>query len=474
MGFAAHLRFHPMESIVYRSVEYLFFAFLGFGIDDFFVAHLIALFIGHLNHSNLRIPLGPFRYLLNNPQMHIWHHAKEFPSEHRHGMNFGLSLSVWDFVFKTAYLPYSGRDLPLGFPGISRYPQSFAGQMAQAFKSTRAKGSITTLAILLLFGVLGCEELPGESVSSGPDGIRAMTLVSWEREGYADPQVALELDRIAGLGATHVVVLVTAYQESPASARLRADDPRTPSLSSLRSAMTLARGRGLRLGLKAHVDLDDGSWRGRIRVAEPAEWFDSYAQFLLPLADLARDEAAELFFVGTELAGLLDSERLWRSLIASCRVRFDGTLAYAASWDEADDVPFWDALDLVGVNFYFPLALGREPERLDLLAQWQPWLWRLQRLHTQAGRDLLLSEIGYRSVNGAARAPYDFARDATFDEVEQADLYWAALEATHEQPWIAGLNWWNWLASGGGGQGDLDFTPRNKAAEPLLRRAWSN
>lgn len=134
MGFAAHLRFHPMETIVYRSFEYLFFALLGFGIDDFFIAHLVALTIGHLNHSNLNPPLGPLRYLLNHPQMHIWHHAKEFPSQHRHGMNFGLSLSLWDWLFRSAYMPRDGRDEALGFPGIEAYPQDFLGQMLRPFR----------------------------------------------------------------------------------------------------------------------------------------------------------------------------------------------------------------------------------------------------------------------------------------------------------------------------------------------------
>ena len=77
MGFAAHLRYHWMENVVYRVLEYIPLAMIGYGITDFFIVHAFAIVIGHFNHSNLRLPLGPLKYVLNNPQMHIWHHAKK-------------------------------------------------------------------------------------------------------------------------------------------------------------------------------------------------------------------------------------------------------------------------------------------------------------------------------------------------------------------------------------------------------------
>ncbi len=137
MGFAAHMRFHPLETVIYRSVEYLPLSALGFDLDHLFYAHLTALIIGHCNHANFRLPLGPLRYLLNSPQMHIWHHAIDLPEERlrRHGgVNFGVSLSVWDYLFGTAHVPRSGRDEALGFEGIERYPQRFFGQLVAPFR----------------------------------------------------------------------------------------------------------------------------------------------------------------------------------------------------------------------------------------------------------------------------------------------------------------------------------------------------
>ena len=129
MGFAAHMRYHWMETIIYKSIQYIPLAMLGFGIKDFFVLHIIAVAIGHLNHSNINISYGPLKYILNSPTMHIWHPAKDLPV--KSGVNFGISLSLWDYLFKTAYIPKSGRDIELGFEDIESYPKDFVGQVTK-------------------------------------------------------------------------------------------------------------------------------------------------------------------------------------------------------------------------------------------------------------------------------------------------------------------------------------------------------
>lgn len=133
MGFAAHLRYHWMETIVYRVLEYLPLALFGFGISEFLIVHVVALAIGHLNHANIYVPLGPFRFVFNNPQMHIWHHAKEIP-EGTYGVNYAISLSIWDYLFGTAWIPGNGRDVTLGFPGSDVYPRNFLQQILDPFR----------------------------------------------------------------------------------------------------------------------------------------------------------------------------------------------------------------------------------------------------------------------------------------------------------------------------------------------------
>ncbi len=131
LGFASHLRFHWMENVVYRTLEYIPLGMIGFGIDDFFAVHIIALGIGHFAHSNLNISIGPFQYIFNNPQFHVWHHAKAFPG--KYGVNFGLSLSLWDYVFNTAYLPSDKKARELGIPDNKNFPTDFWGQILYPF-----------------------------------------------------------------------------------------------------------------------------------------------------------------------------------------------------------------------------------------------------------------------------------------------------------------------------------------------------
>ncbi|MFT6747865.1 MAG: sterol desaturase/sphingolipid hydroxylase (fatty acid hydroxylase superfamily) [Glaciecola sp.] len=133
MGFAAHFRFHWFESIFYKSIQYIPLAMIGFGLQDFFLMHIVTISLGHLNHSNLNLSYGPLKYILNNPKMHIWHHAKNLP-DGSSGVNFGISLSVWDYLFKTNYVPSSGKDISLGFEDIETYPESFGRQMREPFK----------------------------------------------------------------------------------------------------------------------------------------------------------------------------------------------------------------------------------------------------------------------------------------------------------------------------------------------------
>ena len=66
--------------------------------------------------------------------MHIWHHAKEYPDSHPNGVNFGITLSLWDYLFKTIYIPYEGTNIKLGFKGIESYPKTFYELMIAPFK----------------------------------------------------------------------------------------------------------------------------------------------------------------------------------------------------------------------------------------------------------------------------------------------------------------------------------------------------
>jgi len=176
MGFAAHLRYHWMENVVYRSIEYFPLALMGIGLHDFFLIHIFTLAWGHYNHANATISprvtgavvggllsslvvftgtelnLGPalliaaagialgawvlapyMKVIFNSPEMHIWHHAHDMPPSHPLGINFGLTLAVWDYLFKTNHIPSSGRDIALGFDHVEEFPEGFVGQNLHGF-----------------------------------------------------------------------------------------------------------------------------------------------------------------------------------------------------------------------------------------------------------------------------------------------------------------------------------------------------
>ncbi|MBD0830777.1 sterol desaturase family protein [Aestuariibaculum sediminum] len=129
MGFAAHLRYHWMEPVIYKSLLYIPMAIIGgFDAQDVAIVHFFNIAIGHLNHANLGWNYGPLKYIFNNPKMHIWHHAKNLPEHSKYGINYGLTLSLWDYLFNTAHIPYNGRDIELGFEGDENFPKDFIHQ----------------------------------------------------------------------------------------------------------------------------------------------------------------------------------------------------------------------------------------------------------------------------------------------------------------------------------------------------------
>ena len=135
MGFAAHLRYHWMENILYKPLKTLGVMVLGgFEPEQAYIVHFIAIIIGHLNHANIRITWGPFKYILNNSVMHLYHHMKALPENKPKGINFGISLSIWDFLFKTNYVPDDNGEIELGFYNEENFPKGFLGQLLTGFR----------------------------------------------------------------------------------------------------------------------------------------------------------------------------------------------------------------------------------------------------------------------------------------------------------------------------------------------------
>lgn len=125
MDFLVSFRFQWTEVVVYKAAQYLPLAFFGFSAEVALCYAIFGTLIGHLNHANLNLGHGPWTYLLNSPRMHIWHH--QYAADGRTTVNFGIVLSLWDWLFGTAYLP-AAPPPRIGFHGEEQFPRSFFAQ----------------------------------------------------------------------------------------------------------------------------------------------------------------------------------------------------------------------------------------------------------------------------------------------------------------------------------------------------------
>lgn len=138
MGVASHFRYHWMENVFYKPTTMATLSmFAGVEPDLAFCVHTLTLAIGHLNHSNIQLDWGPLRYVFNSPTMHLLHHSRSHLREG--GVNFGLSLSCWDYLFGTSVSPTTDGEMDLGFDGMQDVPDSLFNQLTHGFRASHSK-----------------------------------------------------------------------------------------------------------------------------------------------------------------------------------------------------------------------------------------------------------------------------------------------------------------------------------------------
>jgi hypothetical protein len=331
--------------------------------------------------------------------------------------------------------------------------------------------------VLVATAVSGCSGDPGP----GPARQRqhGFALPTYSRDGYGDTQVLQgSLRHMAGVGAEWVQIVPTWFQSSsdadeitraPAGAAWQ-----TPDDAGVRKAIALAHERGLKVLLKPHVDLPGAESRSNIRPRDHATWFTSYTALITHYADLAARTGVEQFAVGTELEGVSGDRDEWLGVIRAVRARYPGPLVYAANYDEYPQVAFWDAVDLIGVDAYWPLSTRPTHDARALQRTWRPIREKLAAFAAERGRRVLFTEAGYASQRGSTTAPYSWTISTTPDQAEQAAGYEALLAGFRNESWWAGVFWWVWDVMPRGSRDDaLDYTPQDKAAEKVVLRWWS-
>ena len=310
---------------------------------------------------------------------------------------------------------------------------------------------------------------------------KGIAMTAHSAGAYTNSTVHASLDALKGTGATWVMLMTTAYQQTADSTVIPMDAP-IPSDASLESVISYAHSIGLKVMLKPHLECTSGDRAligPQFTDAEWALWFASYAGFTLHYAALAKSTGCEMFCAGCELNSTVRREAEWRAVLGAIRCAYPGTLTYAANLYQDSptnpmNVQWWDAVDFIGLNLYPKLSDKPHPTIADLMTGWKPVYTLLNALHICWAKPIILTEIGIRSIVGAARSPGDWKMAGATDLVGQQRWYEAALRTFAAHYFMAGLFWWEWAAwSTVGGPTDGSYTPHLKPAEATLRSWYS-
>ena len=255
------------------------------------------------------------------------------------------------------------------------------------------------------------------------------------------------LEDIRAVGANWVAIHPYARISADGSLRWSEIDPADPPAHIVRPIREAHR-LGLRIYIKPHIAYwrSPFSWRGEIAFTSAEDWqrfWRDYREWIALLATVCRE--ADGFVVGTELDRMLTFEEEWRALIAEVRQRTDAPLTYAANWTDYRQVPFWDALDVIGIQAYFPLTDDPAYDEEDIRAGWAERMRELRTFGEQHNRNILFTELGYNQSHQAPIAPWAYPVDGEDALPVQVVCLRTALDAIAEEPRVIGALLWKWF-----------------------------
>jgi len=217
----------------------------------------------------------------------------------------------------------------------------------------------------------------------------------------------------------------------------------------------MAREAGIKTMLKPHIWMhtSDGKWRSDIAMNSEEEWqqwFASYEEWIVHYAELAEKGSIEALCIGTELHQTIKRTEAWRSIISKIRKVYNGEITYAANWyQEYEDVQFWDDLDYIGIQAYFPLTDKHNPSKKKLMEGWEKHITAMEQLAERYNKKIIFTEIGYKNTSDTAHEPWVWPRslDSTVVRSDKAQIicYEALFESFWNKPWFNGLFIWKWF-----------------------------
>jgi len=261
----------------------------------------------------------------------------------------------------------------------------------------------------------------------------------------------------------------------------RRDSSRVKEIEVLRAA-------GFKVFLKPHIWIDEpaaGKWRSDIFPTsdENSElWKASYLDFILRYANLAERGKAEMFCIGTEFSRLtVEKPLFWKEVIREVRKVYSGKITYAANWyNEFEKITFWEDLDYIGIQAYFPLAKKEYASVKQISKGWRKYLPLIKRIHKKYNRKVLFTELGYKSTSDTAISPWEWVdhesnQFKSFSGETQANCYQAFFDMVWEKDWFAGVHFWVLRTDDETSKSfgtNLNFTPIGKPAEQVMAKGF--
>lgn len=233
---------------------------------------------------------------------------------------------------------------------------------------------------------------------------------------------------------------------------------------------------GIKVMLKPQIWIWRGEFTGQLKMETEEKWKileNSYEKFIMAYAELAQETNTPLLCIGTELEQFVKNRPdYWKDLIKKIRNAYKGKLTYAANWDEYTRTSFWEDLDYIGINAYFPLSEEKTPSVEQLKKGWQFWKGKIASLSKDKNRPVLFTEYGYRSMDYTAKKPWLVDRNKEQVNLDgQVNAKKAIFEEFWGEDWFAGGFVWKWFIhhdTAGGGE-DNRFTPQNKPAQEVIK-----
>jgi hypothetical protein len=283
------------------------------------------------------------------------------------------------------------------------------------------------------------------------------------------------LQRMAETNTEYVAITVWWLQKNVSSTQIYAKLGWTATNRALAMAIRKAHDLGMKVMLKLMVDPEDyyQHWRGEVLGSQ--EWFESYKALMGSYARFAQENNVDLFCVGCEFKSSEGNKASWEQVIDEVKKYYSGPLTYAATFDSYQSIAWWDHLDYVGIDAYFPLTNKKDPTLDELKQAWNRIANNIESWVMNVNKPIVFTEIGYRSGDRSSIEPGNWQAPLTPDLQEQFDCYQVAFQILWGRPWFYGFYWWIWESDpNAGGLLDTDFTPQNKPVEYLIKDWYSS